>query len=100
VSASRYAGAKPLTYTSPKGVRVRYLPPRVLPQVPPPGAPGAPSGYAAVAATERHRLDLVAQRTLRDPLLAWRIGDANAAMDPFALVAVPGTLLAIPPVGL
>jgi hypothetical protein len=94
VSAGRYAGAEQRTFVAADGVRVRYLAPRVLPQL------AAPAGFTQVEATERHRLDLVAQRTLRDPLLAWRIADANAAMDPFALCAVPVALLAIPPVGL
>jgi hypothetical protein len=94
VSGGRYAGEKPRVFVAPDGVRVRYLAPRILPM------PASPTQVTRVGEDERGRLDLVAQRTLRNPLLAWRIADANAAMDPFALVAVPGTLLAIPPVTL
>jgi nucleoid-associated protein YgaU len=32
------------------------------------------------------RLDLIAARTLGDPLLFWRIADANDAMNPFDLL--------------
>jgi hypothetical protein len=98
VSAGRYAGAKPAVYVSPAGVRVAYLPPRMLPQAPSAAAP--PPARTTVRDDERHRLDLVAHRTLRDPLLAWRLSDANVAMDPFALVDRTGTILAVPGLGL
>jgi nucleoid-associated protein YgaU len=41
------------------------------------------------------RLDLIAARTLGDPLLFWRIADANLALDPFDLVE-PGRALTVP----
>lgn len=47
-------------------------------------------------ADEVDRLDLVANRTLRDPLQAWRIADANTAMDPLALTRRAGATLQIP----
>jgi hypothetical protein len=42
------------------------------------------------------RLDLVTARTLGDPEQFWRICDANDALDPFALTAVPGRALRVP----
>ena len=49
---------------------------------------------AAVAAFDRH--DLLAARTLGEPLLYWRIADANAVSDPFELTNRPGDRVAIP----
>lgn len=42
------------------------------------------------------RLDLVAARTLGDPLQYWQICDANNALDPRVLTSEPGTPLRIP----
>lgn len=42
------------------------------------------------------RLDLIAYRTLGDPELYWWIADANDAMNPADLVAMPGRRLRIP----
>ena len=98
--SGRYAGADRRVYVSPRGIRTVWLAPRMLPQQTA-GGPGLPPAVTTVVADqERDRLDLIAYRTLRDPLLAYRISDANAAMDPFALCARTGTVLIIPPVGL
>jgi hypothetical protein len=42
------------------------------------------------------RPELVAARTLGDPLAYWRIADANAVTDPFELTDTPGARIAIP----
>ena len=42
------------------------------------------------------RLDLIASRTLGDPLLFWRIADANEDMNPFTLTRPSGKSLRIP----
>ncbi len=42
------------------------------------------------------RLDLVADRTIGDPEQFWRICDANDAMNPADLTAVPGRWLKAP----
>lgn len=42
------------------------------------------------------RPDLLAARTLGDPLAYWRIADANAVTDPFELTDTPGARIAIP----
>lgn len=89
--SGRYATSTEKLYVSPEGLRVTYLEPRIL-AAPPPAA-----ATTTVRAEEVHRLDLVANRALRAPLLAWRLADANAAMDPFDLCAVAGRAIAIPP---
>ena len=88
----RYAGLPVRTWTAPDGSEVTYVPPRILP----PAATLPPGTVAVVGAGERHRLDLLAYRTLGDPLLAYLIADANDAMDPFALCAEPGRTLRVP----
>ncbi|GAB2502714.1 hypothetical protein GCM10027084_16620 [Pseudoxanthomonas sangjuensis] len=49
---------------------------------------------ATVAAFDRP--DLLAARALGEPLLYWRIADANAVADPFELSDRPGERVAIP----
>lgn len=49
---------------------------------------------AVVEAVDRP--DLLAARTLGNPLAYWRIADANAVIDPFALTDIPGARVAIP----
>jgi hypothetical protein len=98
--SGRYGDAERRVYVSPRGIRTVWLAPRILPQ-PTAGGPGQPPAITTtVADQERDRLDNIAFRTLRDPLQAWRISDANSAMDPFALCAKTGTVLIVPPVGL
>lgn len=49
------------------------------------------------AVLQGERLDLIAQQYYRDPLLFWRICDANKAMLPDELVAEVGWRILIPP---
>jgi hypothetical protein len=93
---SRYASSPVLVYRAGDGQTVKYLAPRILPF----GWTVASAYTTAVQLTEVNRLDRVATRTLRNPLLAWRICDANDAMDPFALCQQPGELLQLPASGL
>jgi len=57
---------------------------------------------AETAAIQQHkvaqaeRLDLIAQQHYKDPLLFWRICDANKAMLPDELVAEVGRRILIP----
>lgn len=51
---------------------------------------------AEVAVVQGERIDLVAYRTLGDPLAYWRICDANNAMDPRELTEETGRLLRVP----
>src|SRR5687768_9258880 len=45
---------------------------------------------ARVTITSGDRPDLLAQRTLGEPLLYWRVADANVVSDPFDLTDTPG----------
>jgi len=81
MSPSRYASCARLSRYDGTGRLITYLALRILPF----GDDAAGAGTARVHANEVHRLDLVAYRTLGDAEQAWRIADANAAMDPFAL---------------
>jgi nucleoid-associated protein YgaU len=88
---SRYYGSGTLTYVTPTGESISYLARRIVPQ------PGAPN-FATVAQHTVHqgdRLDLIAAKYLGDPLIFWLICDANGAIDPHDLVAVPGRVLNI-----
>lgn len=89
---SRYSSSQVLVYQSSDGVEVKYLAPRILPFAWTVAGPST----TVVRATEVHRLDRIATRTLRNPLLAWQISDANDAMNPFALCEQAGQVLQLP----
>ena len=87
---SRYYSLETATLAMPDGRRAAYLRRRFLPR-------GRDlTLLAESAAQQSERLDLMAHRTLGDPLQFWRICDANDAMDPLELTAQPGRLLRIP----
>lgn len=86
---SRYARTKVLVRRDEQGREVSYLARRFAPQRPP-----AVLGWIAVLETDR--IDRVAARAAGDPTQYWRIADANAAMDAFALAREPGRRLAAP----
>ncbi|MGV8965780.1 MAG: hypothetical protein ACOH2F_05830 [Cellulomonas sp.] len=104
LGASRYDGVEVATTTVPDGGlrsatsgaaapttrEVRYLRRRQ----PPPAPTQPPIALHRVA--DDDRLDLVAARYLGDPLAAWRIADANAALDPLAVTATPGDVVVVP----
>ena len=81
---SRYDGAAQaaavLTNPSGESRAVAYL----LPRAPQDAGGGTPLAWHRVAADDR--IDLVADRYLGDPQAWWRICDANAALDPDALI--------------
>jgi hypothetical protein len=81
-----------LTRTDAPGPAVGYLAIRILPF----GETVASGSTTNVQASELDRLDLIANRTLRDPLQAWRIADANDAIDPFSLCSAIGASLKLP----
>jgi hypothetical protein len=87
---SRYYGLEVTTWSGPDGRTVSYVRRRFLPQ-----GEDLPL-LAEVAVVQDERIDLVAYRTLGDPLAYWRVCDANNAMDPQELTAEPGRLLRIP----
>ena len=86
----RYEQCRKVEYRSPAGLVVSYREPRVLDPAP------APAGRTTLDPGELDRLDLVAARTLGNPLLAWRIADANQAMSPLEVVSRPGATLHVP----
>lgn len=86
---SRYAASEIVTSTDAGGTERRYLRRRFI---------AAPDGETTVAehlVVAGDRLDVLAQRYYGDPLLSWRIADANRADDPSELVEEPGRVLRI-----
>ena len=90
MAESRYSRTGQAVLRTPQGQEIPYLLRRFIPQ-----PTSIPRG-GVVTVAPRDRLDLMAARTLGDPLLAWRIADANAAMDPSALTEMPGRVLITP----
>ncbi|MGA7206339.1 MAG: LysM domain-containing protein [Specibacter sp.] len=86
---SRYAATDTLTMAGPDGVETAYLAPRILPH------PENLAQTGTYGVADGDRIDNVAAATLGDPLLWWRLADANRAMCPRDLTAVPGTVLRI-----
>lgn len=84
---SRYAATPLVKVTHPSGEEYEL---RELREIPP-----RPSVFTATP-IEGDRLDLMAARFYRDPLLFWRIADAASELDPFDIVS-PGEPVSIPP---
>ena len=86
---SRYYNTPVLSLQTADGRTVNYLSRRFVP----------PSAQFALLhlhiVTEGERMDLIAARELGDPEAYWRICDANDAMRPDDLTAVPGSTLRI-----
>lgn len=76
---SRYHDLPTRTYHRDDGREVIFKARRLLRQ----GPTGAALFWEEVAPADRP--DLVAQRTLSDPLRFWRLCEANGASDPFEL---------------
>lgn len=87
---SRYYKIPDATYVEADGTTVRYKERRFVPQ------PETVRSLTQVVVDRSDRLDLIAFRALGNPTLFWRVADANNAMDPFALTAVPGRTLRVP----
>ena len=86
---SRYASLGTSQITTPDGRTITFAPRRLLPQS------RTLTILSTTALNEGERLDLFSARVLGDPLLFWRICDANDAMDPQDLVE-PGASLSVP----
>lgn len=91
--ASRYAAVGQAVLETEDGRAVPYLRRRII------APPDDASTLTTVVVTAGSRLDLVAARLQGDPLQAWRIADANCALDPADLVATPGRVLRVPKPG-
>jgi hypothetical protein len=87
---SRYYGLDTGTMTMSNGRVVRYVQRRILPQ-----GDTMPL-LVEVTVTQDDRLDLIAARTLGEAEQAWRISDANNAMNPFDLLSKSGRVLRVP----
>lgn len=88
--SSRYFNLPDRLYTAPDGRQRLYKARRFLPQ------PMRLVAKSTVTVTAGDRPDLVAARSLGQSELFWRLADANGAMDPFELTAVPGRRLRVP----
>lgn len=89
-NSSRYASCTPLTFTRSDGSRVGYLEPRICPRV----ADVPIRGYADRLASDR--IDRLANRALGDPLLFWRLCDANGVVDPLSFGAAGPGRVSVP----
>ncbi|MBL7501515.1 LysM peptidoglycan-binding domain-containing protein [Frankia sp. CNm7] len=87
---SRYAATEVATTTGADGTEWRYLRRRFI--------AGSDDAAAAIEhlVVAGERLDLLAARYYGNPLLGWRIADANGALDPAELTAEPGRVLRVP----
>lgn len=89
--ASRYRGVAIALLPQPGGEPpVPYVQRRFIPQLR--EIPVA----SRLTVTSGDRPDLLAHRTLGEPLLYWRVADANAVTDPFELTDTPGVRVVIP----
>ena len=90
---SRYQGVPTATWTAPDGTQVAYLTRRIVPQ---------PTSYTSLGThvmQDGERLDQVAASLMGDPLLFWRLADANGALDPNELEQVRRVLTIPLPAG-
>ena len=87
---SRYHALETKTYARADGEEISYKARRFL-------QPGEKHQVLAeVEVGEGDRIDQITARTLGDPLLFWRVADANNVLNPGELTAEPGSTLRIP----
>lgn len=73
---SRYYGLAPLTFVTNDGRTIKYVSRRFIPQ---------PQKFATIevhTVAEGERVDVMATQFFGDPLLYWRLCDANLAVRP------------------
>ena len=90
MTQSRYKDCERLCLTQADGTEVRYFARRFVPP------PQAIPARGTLRAQPQERTDILAWRGLQDPLLFWRIADANGVLDARDLVSVPGATVRIP----
>lgn len=88
---SRYAGQPQDRWVDREGRTRAYVRLREVPQ---PVEPRRDDPVHVVA--DGDRLDRIAWQHLGDPEVAWRLCDANGALQPDELTAVPGRRLVLP----
>jgi hypothetical protein len=86
---SRYYGLPVLSYTGPDAVQRSYVSRRF---VPPPDAFRLLQRYRV---QQGDRVDVIAASLVGNPLSYWQICDANLALDPNDVTAVPGAFIVI-----
>jgi len=87
---SRYYPLEKLTLERDGKDPVKYVERRFLPP------PEELQTLSETAVLSGDRPDLIAWRTLGDPLQFWRVGDANRVMDPAEMGDEPGATIRIP----
>jgi hypothetical protein len=86
---SRYYGIDTATISAPNGDQIAYLRRRFVP------GPEQFSLLQLYTVKQGDRLDNVAAAMMGDPQAFWRIADANRAMNPEKLTAIPNRTLRI-----
>jgi hypothetical protein len=87
--SSRYRNIPTFTLRSGDGQTTSYLGRRFPADVP-------PQGMATYRVIAGDRPDLLAARTLNDPLAFWRLAEANLMVDPWSLTTTPGQVIRLP----
>ncbi|MFD1561252.1 hypothetical protein ACFSHT_37370 [Paraburkholderia silviterrae] len=99
-TSSRYYGLPVLEMSTAGGAVIRYVKRRIIP-----AAASFPT-LTMYQVQQGDRIDVIAARYLGDPLLYWRIADANLAVHPADALAPaappvpPGPGLPAPPAGI
>jgi len=86
---SRYYGLPLLTQTTPAGGQISYVSRRFIPQ------PGNFAVLQRYRVRQGDRVDVIAGSILSNPLSYWQICDANLALEPDDVTAVPGAFIVI-----
>jgi hypothetical protein len=86
---SRYYGLPVLSVTAPGGSQMSYVSRRFIPP---------PEDFALLQryrVQQADRVDVIAASILGNPLSYWQICDANLALEPDAVTAIPGAFIVI-----
>jgi hypothetical protein len=86
---SRYYGLPLLTQTTSAGAQISYVSRRLIPP---------PEDFALLQryrVQQGDRVDVIAGSILGNPLSYWQICDANLALEPDDVTAVPGAFIVI-----
>jgi hypothetical protein len=89
-STSRYAKIETTTATGREGRVITYVRRRFVPPA------GSLPLLVEVSVREGDRIDLIAEQTLGNPEVYWRICDANPTLEPHELVDEVGRVLRVP----
>ncbi|MDX2032411.1 MAG: hypothetical protein SF339_17180 [Blastocatellia bacterium] len=87
---SRYYAIEDARYTDADGREIIHKRRRFLPD------PHSLQLLVEATVTQGDRLDLIANRTIGDPLQFWRVCDASNGMNPFDLLDPLGRKLRVP----